>query len=232
MQTRFLLLGAVLAIASSTVSSIAALEAPDTDLAPLDIPLVVDEAGDTMAGNLGFGAGQGIAFAAGTLTGDSRLSFGGNAVCVANVPAAGCASGSPSVVSSVVETDKVIGSGCTSLGPTVSVSAPAAGIVVVSADANVFVEHLSGADDYVRVVVGTTSSDCSSGFNTRADLSIPAFIPASGVANGLTSPLHITRTFPVSGGSSTYFLNGQMLSGASANDFYRGGSIVATYFPG
>jgi hypothetical protein len=57
----------------------------------VDSPAVVDECGDSMAGDLGFAATKGLAFGAGRLTGDSPgLAFDAARVCLAAVAIAGC----------------------------------------------------------------------------------------------------------------------------------------------
>lgn len=73
---------------------------------PLDLPVVVDEAGDTMEGNLGFSGSAGIAFPAGTLSGSSALRFAGRAVCQATLATAGCGD-----VSAVAAGDGLTGGG-------------------------------------------------------------------------------------------------------------------------
>jgi endosialidase-like protein len=66
------------------------------------LPILVEEAGDTMTGNLLFGASAspvvnnlGVSFPGGALVGNApgALSFGGNPVCLASVGVAGCSAG-------------------------------------------------------------------------------------------------------------------------------------------
>jgi hypothetical protein len=61
---------------------------------PVELPVAVDECGDTMTGNLGFGIGVGVLFPAGLLTSSGPgLTFAGNQLCVANQPIIGCGTG-------------------------------------------------------------------------------------------------------------------------------------------
>ncbi|HEV8359271.1 MAG TPA: hypothetical protein VGR28_02330 [Candidatus Thermoplasmatota archaeon] len=55
-----------------------------------NLPYVVDESGDTMTGSLALGSNA-LVFQGGSLSAASQLRFGSNAVCLANVPPAGCA---------------------------------------------------------------------------------------------------------------------------------------------
>jgi len=74
---------------------------PQPQLAPclpapvgcVDLPLLVDESGDSMDGNLAFATGAGVSFSGGLLTGDSPgLKFGAARVCLASTSVPGCAS--------------------------------------------------------------------------------------------------------------------------------------------
>jgi hypothetical protein len=73
-----------------------------------DVPLVVDEAGDTMAGDLGFAGSAGLAFPAGRLTGSGALRFGSSSVCLANVAISGCGGGD---ITGVVAGQGLLGGG-------------------------------------------------------------------------------------------------------------------------
>jgi parallel beta-helix repeat protein len=82
---------------ASLMPAPAATPPPATDQADIvggacvDLPAWVDECGDTMSGDLGFGPGKGPAFATGRLTGDvPGLAYAGARVCLAGLPAAGC----------------------------------------------------------------------------------------------------------------------------------------------
>ncbi|HEV8358931.1 MAG TPA: hypothetical protein VGR28_00600 [Candidatus Thermoplasmatota archaeon] len=61
----------------------------------LEVPLAVDECGDTMTGDLTFVATRGVAYPAGRLTGDAGpgLRFGVAAVCLSGVAIPGCGGG-------------------------------------------------------------------------------------------------------------------------------------------
>lgn len=63
---------------------------PAVDGPLVDWPIMVDEDGDTMEGDLGFTQGNGIAFTGGRLRADSALMFGAQAVCLSATHPADC----------------------------------------------------------------------------------------------------------------------------------------------
>lgn len=63
---------------------------PAVGIVCANLPLFVDENGDTMTGDLAFSLRKGVAFQGGRLTGDGALFYGSRAVCVADLPHEGC----------------------------------------------------------------------------------------------------------------------------------------------
>lgn len=98
------LLVGLLAMTALAAATTVPAEAPgrlQADDAPLrlapDLPLVVDEAGDSMAGNLAFAAGRGLDLAGGALRGDGPLTWNGQPLgdVPAVLPGSGLQGGGP-----------------------------------------------------------------------------------------------------------------------------------------
>jgi hypothetical protein len=124
---------------------------------------------------------------------------------------------------------KPMGSTCTHYpGAEVSISVPAAGIIVVSATVNVGIDHTFGFSDEARIVVATSSTECT--FNNYTGIvSVPFSLPTDSL-HYETVPL--LRPFSVSGaGTVTFYVNGYMFNGASLDDRFDSASLVAVYYP-
>jgi hypothetical protein len=122
-----------------------------------------------------------------------------------------------------------MGSTCTHYpGAEVSISVPAAGIIVVSATVNVGIDHTFGFSDEARIVVATSSTECT--FNNYTGVvSVPFSLPTDSL-HYETVPL--LRPFSVSGaGTVTFYVNGFMFNGANLGDRFDSASLVAVYYP-
>jgi hypothetical protein len=122
-----------------------------------------------------------------------------------------------------------IASTCTHYpGAEVSISAPAAGTIVVSATVGVGVNHTAGISDEARIFIATSTTECTITDHT-AFVSIPFSLP--------TDPFHYTtvpllRPFSVNGpGTVTFYVNGVMALGADSGDRFDSASLVAVYYP-
>lgn len=122
-----------------------------------------------------------------------------------------------------------IGSTCTHYpGAEVTIRAPGAGTVVVSATVGVGINHDVGISDEARIVVAASATDCAVN-DYAAFVSVPPSLP--------TDPFHfatvpLLRPFPVSGPASlTVYVNGVMAQGADARDRFDSASLVAVYYP-
>jgi hypothetical protein len=105
----------------------------------------------------------------------------------------------------------------------VTITAPADGVVMVRALARVRLDHTSGTIDRLGLHVATGPSDCS----------LPAYvhdIPAGvGTASEINHSATVDGYFNVSAGSHTFYLNGQMHVGASAMDYMYYSFMSATF---
>jgi len=113
-------------------------------------------------------------------------------------------------------------------GAEVSISAPGAGTIVVSATVGVGINHTSGLSDTALVVIATSATECTLN-NYTAFVSVPFSLP--------TDPFHFTtvpllRPFSVNGPATvTFYVNGVMALGADAGDRFDSASLVAVYYP-
>lgn len=113
-------------------------------------------------------------------------------------------------------------------GGTVTVTAPAAGRVLVQANAYVQLDHTTGTVDTLALGIGTTATDCGSATN-QVNWQIPAAYPTHPLQN-MTFTVRRDFTVPAAG-TYTYYLNGMMSSGASGSDRFWFASLDAVYYP-
>jgi hypothetical protein len=113
-------------------------------------------------------------------------------------------------------------------GGAVTISTGGAGVVIVNAQAWMILAHVQSVDDHLRLAIGSTPTDCGDSYSL-AVWTIPAVYPAG--TSYLT--LHVQRVFSVPGpGTYTYYLNGYMYSGYSANtDNFNFANMNAVYYP-
>lgn len=121
-----------------------------------------------------------------------------------------------------------IGASCTTyIGPTVQLSVPAAGTVVVTAVVRLAIDHVLGTDDVAYVVVTNGTIDCTLDATTGVVL-----VPAQQATGGYSESVTVLRSFDMASASTfTVYVNGVMTSGASFGDAFSAASIVAVYYP-
>jgi hypothetical protein len=129
--------------------------------------------------------------------------------------------------SSTVNTT-TIGTSCTNYnGGSVTIDAPSSGIVMVEADVVVQIEKTNATEQEAIIVIGETAADCSSPSANLADVEIPSSYPNATSFHSV----HVTRSFPVSAGTKTFYLNGLMLAGQNSNDDFWYANMKAVYYP-
>jgi len=109
----------------------------------------------------------------------------------------------------------------------VALTAPVSGKAIVHFQVWFKIDHTSGTFDQVALVAGTSATECSN---------YPVYASVFGEPPGLpTAEYDVsgsgTQIFDVSAGTTTFYINGEMLSGASANDRFWYGSIWAELIP-
>jgi hypothetical protein len=113
-------------------------------------------------------------------------------------------------------------------GGTVTINATGPGWVMVDATAWVRFEHTTGTTDQLILGIGTNATDCSTATD-QIRWEIPGAYPTDADIN---HSLRVSSWFFVSSAASyTYYLNANMVSGASAQDRLWYGSMRAMYSP-
>ena len=114
-------------------------------------------------------------------------------------------------------------------GGQVSITVPAAGSIVVEANAWMILNHASGTEDALVLGIGTTPSDCGTAYDA-VYWDIPAGWPTEASIN---QTFTVRRRFAVAAaGTYTYYLNGYLTSGYSAStDRFWFANMVATFIP-
>lgn len=115
-----------------------------------------------------------------------------------------------------------IGSACTNLGSfsiTLPPSTPA-GVLLVTGRHTVNVDHTTGTTDRGFLVWSAASANCGLNDTFRSYFRVPSALPTVTGLPAYEQTLFTQSAFNVAagGGTLTLFLNGLMLSGASAND--------------
>ena len=114
-------------------------------------------------------------------------------------------------------------------GGQVSITVPAAGSIVVEANAWMILNHASGTEDALVLGIGTTTTDCGMAYDA-VYWDIPAGWPADASIN---QTFTVRRRFAVAvAGTYTYYLNGYMSSGyAASTDRFWFANMIATFIP-
>jgi hypothetical protein len=112
-------------------------------------------------------------------------------------------------------------------GAEVTIDAPTAGTIIVSANVRIRVDHTTGTEDRLYATIGNTATDCASSYY-RAYYEVPSAWPT---ANTIEATLAPRRTFAVSAGSHTYYITGDSESGEATSDRFWYGEIDALFVP-
>jgi hypothetical protein len=133
----------------------------------------------------------------------------------------------PVVATGESEASTAIGGSCTHYTDAeVTITAPSAGTVTVVATAWLRTSHTLNNLDAIYVSIGEAPTDCGTGAQAGA-YSIPAALPTFADAY-MTLP--VQRTFSVTPGQHTYYLNGIKFAADAANFYFAG--LTATFIPG
>jgi hypothetical protein len=107
----------------------------------------------------------------------------------------------------------------------VTVVAPVAGTVTVRANWQTSINHLNGT---ISVYIGVLSNSASSCFSLLG-FDNYAYLPASLPTGDYRPVIPLSKTFPVSAGTHTFYLNAQKTSGNSGQHWYAG--LEAEFHP-
>lgn len=138
------------------------------------------------------------------------------------------AASKPTVTFSSSNDTTSIGSSCTNYeGSKLTVDAPTAGNVVISANAWLATEHTIGNSDQVNLYIGESPTECNSlsfGFSTA--ISMP---PTESTWSFGFRTLPVSAVFPVTEGATSFYMNG-VAAGADTQQFYFEG-MTAVFYP-
>jgi hypothetical protein len=109
----------------------------------------------------------------------------------------------------------------------VALTAPVSGKAIVHFQVWFKIDHANGTLDQVAVVAATSTTDCSGYPNYASVFGEPAALPS---AEYDVSPSGM-QVFNVSPGTTTFYVNGEMLSGASSGDKFWFGSLWVEFVP-
>jgi len=109
----------------------------------------------------------------------------------------------------------------------VTITVPSQGTIVVSTVVQIYIDHTYGTTDSWYVVHGLSAVDCGT-WSQAAVGSVPANVDSEGF---LRESVFVQTTFDVSAGTFTYYVNGYMISGQSANDWFWFSNSVAVFYP-
>jgi hypothetical protein len=112
-------------------------------------------------------------------------------------------------------------------GAAVTITVPSDGLIVVSGQAWLLIDHTVGTEDRWYVGIGDAPTDCSETYG--------AWVGSISVNSATDSSLDrtgpVTRVFMVAPGTYTYYLNGMMWSGQSSTDRFWYAIQVAVFYP-
>ncbi|UCD92152.1 MAG: collagen-like protein [Methanobacteriota archaeon] len=117
--------------------------------------------------------------------------------------------------------------GCTNFNQ-ISITTPQAGYVVVYATAYMRIDHVLGTDDGLRMVIDTSPTLCPFGPN-HWQHDIPGPFPTDDWNR--RTPMLFNVFYVDGAGTYTFYLNGEMYFGESANDQHRSSNMVAIFYP-
>lgn len=113
-------------------------------------------------------------------------------------------------------------------GGTVTINVPSSGVILVEADAWLFLNHQLNTEDKAYIYIGSSATDCA---NTLDYRSMVAHVPAEYPTSQSHHAVHVMRTFSVaSPGQYTYYLNGQMAAGQDASDKFWYSDMRAIFY--
>ena len=135
----------------------------------------------------------------------------------------------PRTASSVSSATTNLSSTCTNYtNGTVAINTTSSGTMIGWANAYMYLYHVSGTYDDIRVAIGTTNTDCGSLYGYQAIHTVPDVVPTIGWYAESLTPM---RAVSVSSGTTTLYLNGLVYGGvASTNCFYYS-HMIAVFIP-
>lgn len=126
-------------------------------------------------------------------------------------------------------TDTVLGPTLvTCTGSTITITAPRSGRIVVEASVFARLSHVFGTPDDLCLAIATTPSDVGTSMSDWIYMTVGAAYPT---CSSLSYTLTGRRSFSVSAGSHTYYLNGRMDNGGLGDDKVIDVTMRAFFYP-
>ncbi|MDD3877077.1 MAG: hypothetical protein PHT69_10675 [Bacteroidales bacterium] len=108
---------------------------------------------------------------------------------------------------------------------TVTITAPRAGVVIVEANVQMRIGHVTGTEDALVLAIGNTATDMGSSY----DQVRWTWNAAEASFTFKSYSYTVRKMFNVSAGANTFYLNGYMSSGANSDDSFYWCSMIATF---
>lgn len=121
-----------------------------------------------------------------------------------------------------------IGSSCTNYADlNLDITVPSNGTIVVTALVLAHIDHTLGTEDRWIITIAQTSNFCG--------VTPPGYyidVVPSSIASGIIWESGSAQViFPVTPGTHTFYLNGVMVNGQDAGDWFDRGNMVAVFYP-
>ncbi len=112
-------------------------------------------------------------------------------------------------------------------GGAVTITVPRSGTIVVQANADMLLDHVTGTTKRLSLDIGTSATD-GGDFYSTVFFDIPSVYPT--VATTFNNTFTVRRSFTVAAGTYTYYLNGAITQGASGNDNFNYCTMQAIFY--
>lgn len=122
-------------------------------------------------------------------------------------------------------TNSTVGTGC-AVKMQITILVPSSGNIVVSVWSYNRIDHASGLTDSLWYKVSETTADCSADeYLGSWDIESP--LPTAEYRNQLL----FQRSFSVSAGTHTFYLDERMIQGQNSGDLFVRGNMFAVFYP-
>jgi hypothetical protein len=109
----------------------------------------------------------------------------------------------------------------------VSITVPGNGTVVATGVTRLRISHTVGTEDRWVLMMSDNATTCPATAGSWLDSILPDAATAGAVwVSGMAQ-----RAFPVMAGTTTFYLNGWMVSGQDANDVFIYIGVTAVFYP-
>ena len=138
----------------------------------------------------------------------------------------------PVVVVATIDETTQLQASCTHMEDAeVTIAVPSSGTITVVANVQGALGHLAGKETNIEAEIDETTTKCDAPFATQSEYSIPEKFPAT-ETNPQAVVLPVSRSFQVSPGSHTYYINGEGSDpGTEGSGAFFTANLTATFIP-